>query len=395
MLDRSFTSAYQAKDPKIVAQRSRLAELERQIVVQRETGQRDALAEAREELAGAQGAAARLQNQISTSRKDVGQFAARFNEYKSQQEQLNAIETAYQDASKRLARLDATERARMPTIKLLEAAATPQQPLRPLYWRDTVISIGASFALALLAMWLVELFNRSEPQPTVVLVQPRSAGLPYATAPHALRGQGAVSLPHEESAPMLLAQQPTFPRELDRDEVAALIQASDEDSRRLILLLLSGVNPDEALALRASDVDLARGLIHVGGESARDVVLNETLRALIAARATTSPSELLLGARDRPATRDTTKAQLLCAAHDAGIEGAIDVTSECLRHTYVAFLVRQGIRFADLTRIVGHLPAEVLGAYSTLSPGGTRLPGEAISIMFPTHAPANRSDEPA
>ena len=188
-LDRDFTSAYLAKDPKVAALRTRLAELERQIAVQREVGQRNALAEAQEELAGAQGAAARIQNQIATGRKDVGQFAARFNEYKAQQDQLNAIETAYQDASRRLAKLDATERARMPTIKLLEAAATPQQPWRPLYWRDTVISIGASFVLALLAMWLVELFNRSEPQPTVVLVQPQSAGLPYATAPHALRGQ--------------------------------------------------------------------------------------------------------------------------------------------------------------------------------------------------------------
>ena len=126
--------------------------------------------------------AARLQSQITTGRKEVGQFTARFNEYKSQQDQLNAIETAYQDASKRLAKLDATESSRMPTIKVLEAAATPQQPWRPLYWRDTVLSLGASLALALLAMWLVELFNRSEPQPTVILVQPQSGVLPYAAS---------------------------------------------------------------------------------------------------------------------------------------------------------------------------------------------------------------------
>ena len=107
-LDRQFTQTYQAKDPKAIALRSRLAELERQIAVQRESSQRNALAEAREELASAQAAAARIQNQITTGQKDLGQFTARFNEYKSQQEQLNAIETAYQDASRRLAKQEAT-----------------------------------------------------------------------------------------------------------------------------------------------------------------------------------------------------------------------------------------------------------------------------------------------
>jgi hypothetical protein len=128
-------------------------------------------------------------------------------------------------------------------------------------------------------------------------------------------------------------------------------------------------------------------VIHVGGGSTRNVALDEPLRALLAARTTALPSEFLLGQRDRPATPDTVRAQILCAAHDARIEGAIDVTSDCLRHTYVAFLVRQGIRFADLTRVVGQLPAELLGAYSALSPRGSRIPGEAINVVFPAFPP--------
>jgi len=318
----------------------------------------------------------------------LGQFAARFNEYKSQQDQLSAIETAHQDASKRLAKLDATEGSRMPTIKVLEAATTPQQPWRPLYWRDTVLSLGASLALALLAMWLVELFNRSEPQPTVILVQPQAGVSPYAVAPHALHGQRAAAMPLEAASPALLPRQPTFSRELDQDEVAALARSSDDDSRLVVLLLLSGVSLDEALALRGSDVDPGRGLIHVGGDSERDVALPEPLHALLAVRATAVlPEHLLLGHPDRPATRDTVRAQILSAAHDAGIEDVIDVNADCLRHTYVAFLVRQGIRFADLTRIVGHLPAEVLGAYSALSPRGSRLPREAINVAYPAFPP--------
>lgn len=382
-LGRDFTPSYLAMDPKTTALRSRLAELERQIPVQREASQRIALAEAQEELASAQGAAARIRNQIATGQKELGQFTARFNEYKSKEDEVKGIDKDYQDASRRLAKLDATARARMPTLKLLEAASTPERPWRPPYWRDTAISIGASLVLALLAMGVVELFNRPAPQPTMVLVQPQPGGLPYGPAPPALRWQTGSALPFEASPPTLLPQPATLPRELNRDEVAALISAADENSRLVALVLLSGVSPDEVLAVRATDVDLARGQLSIGGVSARTVILADELLALLAARLEAPPSEFLLGHQDRPATRDAMTAQILCAAHDAGIERAIEVTPDCLRHTYLAFLVRQGIRFTELTRIVGHLPADTLGAYAVLAPTGARVSGGSINLVFP------------
>ena len=355
-LERDFTPSYLAKNPNVTGLRQRLVELERQIAAQREAGQRNTLAQVQAELASAQSAAARIQNQIAKGQKDLGQFAARLNEYKAQQDQLNAVEAAYQDASRRLAKLDATVRAHTTTVKLLEPASTPQQPWRPNYWRDTGVCLGASLVLALLAMWLVELFNRSEPRPSVVVLQPPSGGLPNAAAQPTLGWQEPSAIPLAARAPALLQQQPALPRELSQDEVAALVRASDDDSRLAVLLLLSGVSPDEALALRWSDVDLAGNRIHVGGGAARDIALHDSLRALLAARAPAARSEFVLGEEDRPPSRDTVNAQLLCGAHDAGIENAIEVTPDCLRHTYVAFLVRQGIRFADLTRLVGNLP---------------------------------------
>src|SRR4029077_6170382 len=149
-------------------------------------------------------------------------------------------------------------------------------------------------ALALLAMWLGELFNRSEPQPTVILVQPQSGVLPYPATPRALRVQRATPMQLEATSPALLPQHPTFPRELEQDEVVALAQASGDDSRLVVLLLLSGISLDEALKLRRSDIDLDLGLIHVCGESARDVALAEPLRPLLASRTTAVSPELLL-----------------------------------------------------------------------------------------------------
>jgi succinoglycan biosynthesis transport protein ExoP len=382
-LERGFTPDYLAKDPKVIAQRARLAELEQQIVAQRAAGQQTAILEAQEELAGAQGAAARIQNEMSSSRQEASQFNARFNEYKSRQDELDELETAYRDAVQRRAKLEASERARTPTTKVLEAATTPQEPWRPLYWRDTALSVGGSLALALLAMWLVELLNRPEPQPALVLIQPQPGALRYEAPPHALANASAAAMSLEVAEPKLLPQQTKLPRELRQDEVAALLRASDDASRQVMLLLLSGVSPDEVLELRWSDVDLPRGAMRVGGTSGRDIVLGGALRRVLEAAPRMTGSESLVRSSGRPATRDSIDAQILGAAYDAAIEDALQVNSACLRHTYVAFLVRQGIRFADLTRLVGPLPAEAVSAYSVLSPAGVRLGSAQVHVVHP------------
>jgi integrase len=271
----------------------------------------------------------------------------------------------------------------MPATKVLEAAATPQQPWRPLYWRDTALAIGGSLALALLAVWLVELFNRSEPRPSVVLIQPSAGALPYEVSPQLLASRSRPEVSLETTEPALLPRQPTFPRELRHDEVTALIRTSDDDSRLVMLLLLSGVTLEEALKLRWNDVDLNRGVIRVGEESARDIAIGGTLRRCLAAGPKMPGSDLLVGHPGRPLTRESIDAQVLYAAHDAGIEDATQITSDCLRHTYLAFLVRQGIRFADLVRLVGHLPAELVGAYTALSPAGARIGMAEIQLFHP------------
>ena len=382
-LERGFTPDYLAMDPKVIAQRARLAELERQIVAQRAASQQTAIVEAQEELASAQGASARIQSQMSLSRQEATQFNARFNEYKSRQDELGELETAYRDAVQRRAKLEATERARTPTTKLLEAATTPQQPWRPLYWRDTALAIGGSLALALLVLWLVELLNRSEPQPAVVLIQPQPGALLYEAAPQAIANRTAPAMSLGGIEPTLLPRQTTFLRELRVDEVAALIGASDDQIRLVMGLLLSGFTLDEVLELRWSDVDLARGTLRAGGASGRNLDFGGALRRLIETAPKASGSEMLVGSADHPATRDSIDAQVLGAAHDAAIEDAPQVTSACLRHTYIAFLMRQGIRFGDLTRLVGPLPADAISTYSALSPAGARRAFTQIQVLYP------------
>ena len=269
----------------------------------------------------------------------------------------------------------------MPAAKLIEAASTPREPWSPAYWRDTGIAAGGSLLLALLAMWLVELFNRTEPQPAVVMVRPPMSGMSYEGRAEALPRQGAAALDRAEAP--LLAGQPTLPRELGGDEVAALLEASDAPTRLVVLLLLAGLTAEEAIAARAGDVDHARGVIRVAGPQTREVTMDEALRAQLAAHATQEAAQPLVGQPLRMATRESIDAQILCAAYDGGLENPTNVDAACLRHTYVAYLVRQGIRFADLASLVGELPGSLLSAYTGYAPPGPRVPRGQIDTRYP------------
>jgi len=378
-LERGYTPEYLAKDSRAIRLRARIAEMDRQVKVQREASQQAALLEAQQELASAQETARRMQKEIAGDLQQAGEFATKFNEYKSRQDELAELDTAYRSAVQRKARLEASERARMPSVKVLEPAITPQQPWRPLYWRDAAISVAGSLLVALLAMWLVELFNRPGPQPAVVIAQSLGA-LPYARMP------APAEIPPEalpSYAPRLLAEQPRFPRELSEEEALAMLWTAGDADRSAVMLLLSGVSPDELVALRWGDVDLDRGVVRLAGVPARQIALPEALRQHLAAQPAHRAEDWLIAGPDRASMRDDIDAQLLCAAHDAGLADASDVTADCLRHTYIAYLLRQGIKFADLARLVGALPRAVLAQYSAISPAERRSSGGEVDTTYP------------
>jgi uncharacterized protein involved in exopolysaccharide biosynthesis len=385
-MGRRFTPEYRDMDPQARALRVRLAEMEEQIRAQQTVGQSSALEEAEQELAAARESTRRLQLQIAASKQQVGAFAARFSQYKSLQEELGQLEKAYQEALQRQVRLGATQRSRAPALQILEQAVIPKEPWRPHYWRDAAIVLAGALLLALGAMWLVELFNRPAPRPSVLVTQPVLAGT-------LLPGQSLPELAHSPLNPRLavddrprLAAPVTLPRELTVDEAAALLRGADADVRCAAALLLSGLTTAEALALCWTDVEAGTGLIRVGGVPPRQVPLPPAALQLLGERPAEDGARLLRGSESGPATAEALASRLLVAAHDAGLEQAHEVTLQALRHTFLSFLVRQGARFADITRVAGTLDADMLSAYSQLAPPGARLEANAVKWVFPALA---------
>jgi len=382
-MGRRYTPEYLDMDPQSRALRVRLAELEEQIKAQRAVGQSSALDEAEQELAAARESTRRLQQQIAAGKQQVGAFAARFSQYKSLQEELGQLEKAYQEALQRQVRLGATQRSRAPALQVLEQAVIPKEPWRPHYWRDAAIVLAGALALALGAMWLVELFNRPAPRPSVLVTQPVLAGtlLPGQSAPELIRSAANTQLAMDDHR--RLAAPLALPRELTVDEAAALLRGADAEARCGTALLLSGLSTEEALALCWADVDSGGGMVRVGGAQPRQVPLAPGVLPLLGERPADGEARLLRGAEGSPLTAEALTAKLLVAAHDAGIEQAHEASPLALRHTFLAFLVRQGARFADITRVVGALDAEALSSYSQLAPPGARLEASAVQWTFP------------
>jgi succinoglycan biosynthesis transport protein ExoP len=369
-LELRFTPQYMDLDPAAKALRGRLANLEQQMGSERAAGQRAALAEAQQQLTSAREAAERLQQQLNGNKQAAQAFAARLNEYKAMQEDLAHLEQLRRGAIERLAQLEASEAENAPRVEVLEAATVPQEPLYPPYLLAG-IGAAASLVLGIFAVRFIEFFARPHPAPEQAFLQPF---WPLPLTRDAMIAQR----PLLTAEPMQLAAPDAPLRQLTDVEIAALLQAANDEGRLLIVALFTGLTVEEMIGLSWDDLDLDAGMIKVPGRSPRILHLRQPLRALISARrAAQQPTPSPASSADEVADL------LMCAAYDAGLADAHEATPAILRHTYVAFLLQQGARFADIGRIVGRLPQEDLAAYMRFAPAQARVPLEQVDLILP------------
>jgi succinoglycan biosynthesis transport protein ExoP len=96
---------------------------------------------------------------------------------------------------------------------------------------------------------------------------------------------------------------------------------------------------------------------------------------------------LFFKATDRPLDTEDINSLVTSSAYDAGLEQPQSVTPATLRHTYVAFLVRQGLRFSELRHLVGRLSAETLHHLAPLAPDAQRVSIDSVERVLPALRP--------
>jgi hypothetical protein len=377
-LQRRYTTGFLTLDPDAKAMQARLQNLEGQLAAQRAVSGRAALADAQQELSAAQAEVERLRQDVADNQKQAQEFATHLNDYKALREDLDHLEGMHRGALDRLEKLQASERERAPRAELLEAAAPNLEPWRPDYRLDAAIALAGSFAFGLFAVWFADFISGPLPSP--------AAFVEHSWAPGLLAREPASPV-HALSAPpvgQLPAPTPP-PRELTNGEITALFAAAPDDARLTMVALLTGMRPEELATLRWDDIDRNAGLIRVNGESARTLPLTQPFGSLIAARQATpqTAATVLHDARGHPLAVDEIEPLVLYSAYDAGLDRPNEVTAGALRYTYLSFLLRQGIRAADIGRILGRIPQNELVTYMQLHSPAVRLPFEQIDRLLP------------
>jgi len=281
--------------------------------------------------------------------------------------------------------MEARETSRKPQFKIIEAAALPQSIWRPDYNRDAAIALATALGLGFLAAWLVEFLLAPRPEPFNVIVAPTPIAYPMATP--TLIGESSPALIDAGPAQPQLPAPPPAVRELNDAELRHLIDAAEEEARLALVGLLSGVSPDEIVEMRWADIDPEAQLLRISRPAPREIPIGAAIARWLGAtkqnRQGQTDDRLLKRSANGIGTGHL-EAIIAYAAHDAALENPAEITPAAIRHTYIAFLVRQGIRFSDLARIVGPLPADVTAMYGTIATSGNRRSLEPDERVMPS-----------
>ena len=375
-----FTPRYMSADPQIKALVRKRDLLEEQIRNKRLEGQQTAQASAEQEVASTRQRVASLQQQLDEHKQHVMDFTTRFAEHESLQEELLQLETVYREAQDRQLQMQVNARGQYAQVALKERPFLPERPVYPDYMRDAGISVAASLLAGLLLLWLYDFLTRPARHPVSHGIKQVFVASPDTQSPD----QAAqVPLPRPAAAPALEHQ---LPRELSQDEMLNLFRVAGADIRLQLACLLSGLAAEEVRTLRWGDIDTDAGVMNVGGDKGRSIPVTPPLMAAIQACRPADPnpgSAVWQHADGEPVAADDLAAMLLFTAHDAGLTRPPEITPEAVRHTYISYLVRQGVRLNDLPALVGPVRPGLLAAYGVYSPPGSAMQLDSVESVYP------------
>jgi integrase/recombinase XerD len=164
-----------------------------------------------------------------------------------------------------------------------------------------------------------------------------------------------------------------LPVVLSQQEVVTFFQAIDDIKYRAILLTAyaAGLRVSEVVALRVTDIDSQRMVIHVRqgkGKKDRYVMLSTRLLAMLRAYwKTTRPTNWLFPGPDPKLPLHPHSVQAACkkARHSSGLKKLI--TPHTLRHSFATHLLEAGTNVRTIQLLLGHSSLYTTARYIHIS----------------------------
>lgn len=372
---RQYTADYVKLQPALKVIPEKLKALEKKIRIRLDIGKKYVLSESQNTRAAAIQRVNTLQTQLNEFEDKAAEFSALLSKHNALEEELAGLQEIYRETKERLVKLEVKQYEKYPQVDVVEWANLPHEPIRPLYLKDAIIALVGALILGLISVWFFEFLS---PQAEITNSPITLSGVHVYAKPNAEKLTTPSIPPTIEQQPIAALTTP-FPRELTSGEVLSLIGNSNEKGRHLIFLLFSGLTTDEAAALSENDINVNDEVICVPGDHTRVLPLTQFLKIIIQqsnAFPTWSTDTSLESSEDLSAL-------ITCIAIDAGLTKPQEINAEALRHTFIIFLVRQGLRLSELAQIVGPLPSALVASYGHYSPAGPGISTRDINFEYP------------
>ena len=371
-LDKRYTREYMAKISKFKVIPEQLAALDAKIAGMRQSGQSIVLTESQQQYDAASQTVRVIREQLNEHTMLAAEFTAKFAEYEALQSDMEGMELLLRETQERLIKIETKQSEKYPQVDIVERAFLPRDPIRPNYIRDALIAIIGSFFLGLSSVWFAEFLTRKEEPNTAINL----SGI------HLYNNGTHPELPDTKPLPPLSQQnnyalENSLAREMSNQEFDILIHAANNKGKQLITLLLSGLSPEEISLLRKDAINNANDTLNIKGASPRSIPLNPVLKTLF------SDNNYMMGTPDQPLTTEEITSMLLCSVIDAGLAGPNEINAEAIRHSYIIYLVQQGMRLSDLELIIGGISSTELSSYGNYSPPNPGSPFKEIDLIHP------------
>jgi uncharacterized protein involved in exopolysaccharide biosynthesis len=381
-LQKRYTEMFIQNDPDKRALPEALQRLRARMDTVRRQGAEAALTAAQREVETATDRLFRLQRELAEQKRIASRFSADFETYQDLETDLAALDELQRQKERERVAVETRAIDDYPQIEIIEPAHPPRDPVRPDYLRDlgvTTALAGGAGLLTLFGLALVDAARRPRRRTPMTGVRIWGPEPEHPQGPQLPRAAPNAGLGH---APQARDPQPALPdaapRQLMGGEVEALWELADDGERQLMGLLLCGLDLTDIAAMTAADFALDSREVTAPGDGRR-IALPVALADLFA---DADP----LPAWQRPEEAEELARRIPLLALDAGLAHAAEVTPEVLRHTYLAYLVRQGARLTELHRIAGRMDAATVQRYAPLAPAGAARPLAQLDLAYPVLA---------
>jgi len=342
-----FTPRYMAIDSRAIALQHRLTQAREAVAERRRDSANMLRQQAQRKLDARLSEERVLQQELDDQNELVRQFSDRMNELAFRRQNLDALESDIVRLRTELQHISIAPEPRLGFIQIAPPY-TPTRPSYPDYWRDSVVVMLLALATACLSVLLMRLLH-PEARPQIILQQAAAAD----------RQERVVASEERLLQPVSLFSG----RRVSTATCRALLARAEPQTRLLLMLLLSGVHLREIPSLGWYHLEPEGGLMTVPSLPPRDIPLPDALCRLLAGEFPPPDNRLLPLLADgdgHPLSPDVLEEMIQRAAVKAGLADPGALNSALLEHSYMLFLVEQGVRHQQLELQLGPLPPDLL-----------------------------------